>query len=61
MRKYEFKLVIHEGCDEFWEELKDTGCDEVLKFVKDALAEAALYVGDNCELNLVKYTDERND
>jgi len=60
MRRYEFKLVVHEGCDEFWEELKKTGCDDVLKFVEDTLAEAALYVGKNCELKLVQYSDDRD-
>lgn len=59
MRRYEFKLIVHEGNDEFWEGLKETGCDEVLKYIEDTLANAALYVGKNCELTLVQYNDDR--
>lgn len=38
MRRYEFKVVIFEGSDEFWESIKDkTGCDEVKVCVVEAL------------------------
>lgn len=40
MRKYKFGIIIHEGCDEFWEELDEkglTGIEEITKDIEDAL------------------------
>lgn len=63
MRTYTFKVVLYEGCDEFWEGLKGTGCDEVYEYVKYLLEdEGALHCdGDyqNCELTLTGYQDDR--
>ena len=39
MKRYEIKVVIEEGSDEFWEGIGDkTGADEVLDVVREALA-----------------------
>lgn len=62
MKRYEFKLVIHEGSDEFWESLAGkTGCDEVHAWIKDLLEQGGgLQInGDyqNCELKITGYTD----
>lgn len=62
MKKYTFELVIHEGCDEFWESLieeKKTGCDEITEEVKGLIQSGgAFFVGDNCELRLVRFDDK---
>lgn len=61
MRRYEFKLVIHEGSDEFWESLDDkTGCDEVRDMMVDMLNEKGLFTDTNCELQLLAYNDNRD-
>lgn len=63
MKRYEFKLVIHEGSDEFWESIEEkTGCDEVTEWIKDLLANGTtgLFIGgeySNCELKLIRYSD----
>lgn len=39
-RKYVFEVIIWEGSDEFWDSLDKndtTGCDEVLKKLRDLL------------------------
>ena len=40
MKQYEFKIIIREGNDEFWEDInnrKVTGCEEVTEALKQAL------------------------
>jgi len=39
LKTYTFKLIIKEGCDEFWEGIKGTGCDEVHEAIKYVLDE----------------------
>ena len=59
MKRYEFKLVVHEGSDEFWEALADkTGCDEVKDEIEQALVVNGFSIGADCELRLVKYVEE---
>lgn len=59
MKKYTFKVVIHEGCDEFWESLEGkTGCDPVTEMIKEALEDFGLFVGDNCEITLTQYNED---
>ncbi|MCG7945867.1 MAG: hypothetical protein N0C84_05920 [Candidatus Thiodiazotropha taylori] len=58
MKRYEFKLVIHEGNDEFWESIVDkTGCDEIKGMMVDMLNERGFFTDDNCELQLVQFND----
>jgi len=58
MKTYEFKLTIHEGNDEFWEELENkSGCDEVKELLLSMLAEFGFY-DDNSSLTLTKFTEE---
>ncbi len=59
MKKYEFKLIIEEGNDEFWESIANkTGCDEVKEDVSRTLAGSGYFVGDNCQLTLTNFKDE---
>ena len=61
MKKYIFELVVHEGNDEFWEELEEknkTGCDEVAQEIKELIeSSGAWHAGDNYELRLVRFED----
>lgn len=60
MKRYEFKLIIEEGSDEFWESLRGkTGCDEVTEAIKESLENHGWVIndGDGNELFLVKYTN----
>jgi hypothetical protein len=44
MKKYEFKLIVTEGNDEFWEKATasgKTGCDEALELVRDILGDSS--------------------
>lgn len=65
MKKYTFKIVVHEGSDEFWEELeakKKTGCDEVYQEIKELLERTGAWHCDgdyqNCELTLIDYSNK---
>ena len=59
MKHYEFRLVIHEGNDEFWESILDkTGCDEVKDAIVDMLNDRGFFTDTNCELDLVQFKDD---
>jgi hypothetical protein len=56
MKRYKFELVVHEQCDEMWEEFENegkTGCDEIQKWVKETLA----YTGMEFDLKLIAFED----
>jgi hypothetical protein len=58
MKRYVIQVVIEEGCDEFWEEIKGTGCDEVLDSVRNALSGAGFYDSETeTEIRLTKFED----
>lgn len=57
MRRYTFKLVINEGSDEFWDDIRNrqlTGCEEVKELIDEALFAVGLDI-DNCSITLEKY------
>lgn len=57
MKQYTFQFQVSEGSDEFWEELLEkgnTGCDDLLEEIKNALAERGFYP----DVKLVKYEDK---
>ena len=58
MKTYTFKLVIKEGCDEFWEGIEGTGCDEVLEAIKTCLNDQGWLDMDGGELTLQKFEDK---
>ena len=61
MKTYTFEVVIHEGNDEFWEEINEqnvTGCEAVKNIIDVALSQHGLFDGDNCEIKLKKFEDE---
>ena len=37
MKRYKFEVIIEEGNDEFWENLKGPGCDEMLDHISECL------------------------
>lgn len=39
MRKYEYKLEIVEGSDEFWKSLNGTGCEKITELLEGCLFE----------------------
>lgn len=58
MKTYTFKLVITEGCDEFWENLEGTGCNEVTDAIKMALEDQGWLNDENSQLTLQEYKDD---
>jgi len=65
MKKYTFKIIVHEGCDEFWESLENkTGCEEVYREIKELLERTGAWHCDgdyqNCELILTDYTNRKD-
>jgi len=59
MRIYTLKVVIKEGGDEFWEELKGTGTDIILQSVKDVLWDAG-FQDDNTTVILTHYEEVKD-
>lgn len=56
MKRYVFEVVIHEGNDEFWEDIISrgvTGCDEVADIVANCFNEE----GFEPDIKLVKFED----
>lgn len=59
MKRYEFKVVIEEGDDEFWESFYNRpGCDEVLELLREILYSYGGLDEDNCEVLLTKFIDD---
>lgn len=55
MKQYKFELIVNEQSDEFFEEITadgKSGCDEVLKAIKDEL------VNYDIEVRLVGFEDK---
>ena len=58
MKVYKIEIIINEGSDEWWEEITEdgkTGCDEVLQFVRNELAETGLV---DIEVKLTSFEDK---
>ena len=58
MKTYTFEVIVREGDDEFWENIKGTGCDEVFTLLDNLLFNGGFSYGDDCGLKLVKYEDK---
>lgn len=56
LKQYTLTVFIEEGCDEFWESIKDTGCDEVVALVEDALVD---YGFNDAKVKLIKFALRR--
>lgn len=56
MKQYIFEVVINEGSDEFWENLSNTGCDELTSQLKDMLSEYG-FDDSNTKIKLREYKD----
>ena len=60
MKKYTFELTIYEGRDHFWNNIKNTGCDEVGEMISNLLAGIDFETDGkykNCDLALKKFED----
>lgn len=58
MKQYEFKLVIKEGNDEFWESIESkSGCDEVEEVLRNAL-ESYGFDDYNSSIALVRFSND---
>ena len=57
MKRYEFKIVIEEGCDEFWEGIEGkSACDEMTEIVRQIIYDN--FGGSGVEVNLAHYSNE---
>ena len=59
MKTYTFELIIHEGSDDFWDNInkfKSAGCDDVKQLVSNSLTSYGLLFKPNT-LRLVKFED----
>jgi len=58
MKKYTFIVTLHEGHDEFWEELErynKTGCEEVKQIIINALSDSGVY---DYDVSLTRFEDD---
>lgn len=54
MKQYEFKIVVYEGCDHFWDDLQGkVGADEVQRFMQEVIDENFT----NASVRLIKFED----
>lgn len=60
MKRYTFELIINEGNDEFWEEIKDSGksgCDDIKEAIEQSLLHFGWDVGKSCSLTLTGFAE----
>lgn len=55
MKKYTFEVEIEEANDEFWEDLKGTGCDLLRDSLDDCISNEFGY---SYKVKLVRFTDD---
>jgi hypothetical protein len=58
MKTFKIEVIINEGSDEYWEELRKdgkTGCDEVTQVVKEAVTDVFPV---DAEVRLIDYKDK---
>jgi len=58
MREYVIELAIYEGRDEFWESIKNTGCDEVVDLVSDLMESQGFQKDIDFIVKLKEYKDD---
>lgn len=56
MKRYEIRVVIEEGCDEFWEQLRDDE-NAGIPAVLGPIAENVLQIFPEAIVQLVKFED----
>lgn len=55
MKQYEFKIVVREGYDHFWDDLQGkSGVDEVTRFMREVIGDNFT----NYSVKLVKFEDD---
>jgi len=60
-RTYALRVFIREGSDEFWDKIREegkTGCDDVLKEVRETLADRGFMPELGTEVELVGFREE---
>jgi hypothetical protein len=58
MKTFKIEVIINEGSDEYWEELRSnnkTGCDEVTQVVKESILDVFPV---DTEVRLIDYKDK---
>lgn len=52
MKKYTFEVIVYQGSDHFWDDIKGTGCDEILEAIQEELETY------DAEVKLIKFEDQ---
>ena len=56
MKTYTIELTLIEECDEFWDSITNTGCDEVIALITEILDSRGFGFGSTI-VKLVKFED----